>query len=127
MSHLFSAQFWFNQRPDLLSSGSKTVLISFIVFCLVSLIIAIFFKLKKDFYSRFWGKLISFFVSNALIGAVLLFFCQQLIPLLSSRFWFILWGIGIIFWLTFIILYVKEFPAKKKESVKERELKKYIP
>lgn len=127
MSHFFSAQFWFNQRPDLLSSGSKTVLIGFIVFCLVFLIIAIFFRFKKGFYGRFWGKLISFFVSNALIGAVLFFFCQQLIPLLSSRFWFILWTVGMIFWLTLIALYVKKLPAKKEELAKERELKKYIP
>jgi hypothetical protein len=127
MSHFFSAQFWFNQRPDLLSSGSKTALIGFVVFCLISLIIAIFFRLKKGFYSRFWGKLISFFISNALIGAVLFFFCQQLIPLLSSRFWFLLWAAGIIFWIVLIALYAKKFPAKKKELDKERELKKYIP
>lgn len=127
MRNFLSVQFWFNQRPDLLSSGSKTALIIFIILCLVLLIASIILKVRKGFYNRLWGKLISFFISNALIGAVLLFFCQQLIPLLSSRFWFILWGIGMAAWAAFIIAYAKKLPAKKKEVEREKEFKKYLP
>jgi hypothetical protein len=127
MNNFLSAQLWFNQRPDILSSGSKIILISFIAFCFFSSIIAIILKLKKGFYGRFWEKLFYFFISNFFIGAALYFFCQQMIPLLSSRFWYLLWGAGMAVWISFIILYLKGLPAKKKELIKEREYKKYLP
>lgn len=127
MGHFFYPQFWFNQRPDLLSAGSRNALIAFICALFLAAIIGFILKRRKDFYRRLYGKLFNFFLSNALIGAILLFFCQEQIPLLSSRFWYLLWVLGLAVWLGFIIKYAKTLPEKKKQSLREQEFKKYLP
>ena len=64
---------------------------------------------------------------NFFVGLILLFFSHELIPFLSARFWFLLWGLGIAVWLVFIFKALVAIPKKKKQIEKEREYKKYIP
>jgi hypothetical protein len=66
-------------------------------------------------------------LTNLIIGIFFLFFTFELIPLLSARFWFLLWGIGILIWLSFIGRAVTKIPKLREEMAKEEVYKKYIP
>lgn len=82
---------------------------------------------KKNLYSRFWSGLYGFCLTNAIIGAILLFFIYESVPFLSARFWFLLWGIEIIAWLVYIIRALIKIPERKKQLEQEKAYKKYIP
>ncbi|MBU4347054.1 hypothetical protein KJ586_03185 [Patescibacteria group bacterium] len=129
MNNLLSLKFWFNTRP-----GMPGVLYQrgFFVFIGVLIVCAFVFALlrardKKNLYNPVWQNFFSFSLTNAIIGLILLFFTYELIPVLSSRFWFLFWGIEMIIWLVFIGKTLAGIPQKRKQLEQEREYKKYIP
>jgi uncharacterized protein YacL len=127
MSNLFAVHFWFNQRPEPLAQGSERILIGFIILCLVCSVAVQLLKKGRNFYRRLYEKLFVFFIFNALIGAVLFLFSLESIPSLSAHFWYLLWAIGLIVWLSLIGFYLKKLPERKKELLKEKEFNKYLP
>ena len=129
MNNLFSFKFWFNLRPG---SLSPAVLKYFFIFIIILIILCFVFWLlksrdKKSLYNKIWQKLYSFSFTNLIIGLFFLFFVYELIPFLSARFWFIIWGLSMIVWLSFISQILTKIPKHKKEREKEKEFKKYIP
>jgi hypothetical protein len=127
MKNLLSTHFWFNNQPGPLLPSSSKIFIALIIILFVLAATAYFIKSKGGFYRQLYGKLGSFIISNGLIGLVLFFFSAEQIPLLSARFWLLLWVIGALTWFFFIVRYAKSLPKKKKELEKEREFEKYIP
>ncbi|MCX6795922.1 MAG: hypothetical protein NTW06_00290, partial [Candidatus Falkowbacteria bacterium] len=65
--------------------------------------------------------------TNLAIGLLLLFFTYELLPFLSTRILFLIWGIGMLIWLYFIARNLIEIPSLRKERAKEKEYHKYIP
>lgn len=127
MSNLLSAQFWFNQYPDPLIPSTEKLLIGIIIVFAAAAIACYILKNRKDFYQILYGKVLGLFVFNAIVGALICFFDQQMIPFLSARLWFVIWGIEMIVWAALIIVYARKLPAKKQKMKEEKEFKKYIP
>ena len=128
MGNLLSLKFWFNLRPGaLLPIYQKT----FVIFVLALVVFFLFCRLlmarRKGLYTSFWRRLQSFSLANAFIGLILLFFNYELIPFLSARFWFFLWGALMLVWLVFIAKSLLKIPENKKKLEEEREYRKYIP
>jgi hypothetical protein len=78
-------------------------------------------------YRRVGDSVRAFFLTNAVIGLLILFFIYELTPFLSSRFWILLWGLGDLVWLYFIGRRIISIPKQKAMIEKEKEFKKYIP
>ena len=129
MEKLFSPSFWFNVRPGALSQGITEIFTIGVVALIALTLIFTLIKTrtKKSIYHKLAKSFHTFFLTNAIIGAFLLFFNYELIPFLSSRFLLLLWGIGIIVWLVFILKIFIAIPKRKKELAQEKEFKKYIP
>ncbi|MDD4901574.1 MAG: hypothetical protein PHE24_00340 [Patescibacteria group bacterium] len=127
MSNLLIAQFWFNQSPGALIPAMALLLLGIIIFFLLAAIVSFILCQRKGFYRPLWYKTMNFFASNAIIGVVLYFFSQQMIPFLSARIWFAFWAIGMAAWMILIIIYAKKLPAKKKLLNQEKIFKKYLP
>lgn len=128
MSNLLSLKFWLNLRPGPLLPVYHKSFIVFLFFLFILFFISWIIKSKKkNFYTEFWQKINSFSLLNIFIGAILFFFISELIPFLSSRFWFLIWGLGMVIWLVFIFLVLKGIPHKKKKAIEDYEYKKYIP
>ena len=128
MSNLFKPSFWFNIRPDALLPVFEKGLIAFIV--ILAILFGIFKflkKIKKGAYTKIYEALASLFFTNTLIGIFLYFFAYEMVPLLSARFWFLIWGIEMAVWMFFIIRKLIEIPKIKEQIQKEKEFKKYIP
>ena len=116
-------------RPEPLSQQYLEVFtISVVAFFALTIASAILkSRFKKYIYGRLLNSLYSFFLANAIIGLLLLFFTYELIPFLSSHFWLLVWGISMLVWLGFIIKKLLDIPKRKEELSKEKEFKKYIP
>ena len=125
--NLFNPAFWFNQRPGLLIPFWRNSLIASLILFLILAIFAFLFKKKGGLYSKLWERLFNLSSTSLFIGLALLFFNDQMIPVLSARFWYLLWAIGLIIWSYFIIRYATTLPNNKKDLEKKREFEKYLP
>ncbi len=128
MENLLSLKFWFDLRPDSLLPSSERIFVSIIFVLIVGFVVFWFLKKKKKgLYTPFFDKLYNFSAINAFIGLIIWFLNYELIPFLSARFWFLLWGASMVIWLVFIFKDLKKVPARKKELEEEKEFKRYIP
>jgi len=129
MENLLSFNFWFKMRPAALTPFYFNIIIGLVVFLfLAAIILSIIQKRNsKGLYCRFWNSLVVFSWANLIFGLLIAFFNYELVPFLSSRFWLLLWGIGIIVWLFFILKRLKSIPERKKQLAEEAEFKKYLP
>ncbi len=127
MKNLLTLRYWFNPSPGPLVI--QKYFIFFIVLLFAASLLTAFLKkyYRKTLYRRFWQKLHSFFYTNTIIALLLLFFTYELIPFLSSRFWFIIWALSMAIWLFFIDKEIRRIPQLKEQLKKEEEYKKYIP
>ncbi len=125
--NLLSLGFWFNTRPGALIPSMQKGFIAFLGLLVVVFVVFLILQKKKTIYRNLFRKLGSFSISNAILGAIILFFIYESVPFLSARFWILLWVIGMIVWLYFILKRIKEIPKRKEELEKEKEFKKYIP
>lgn len=100
-----------------------------IVFFLVA---GIFFYLVKrskkyNIYNNIWSNLVGFGFANFAIGLVIWFFVYEMIPVLSSRFWFLLWGAEMVVWGFFVYSEYPKIKTKQESAKAKQEYKKYIP
>jgi hypothetical protein len=128
MNNIFTISYWFNMNPG---SLAPKFLIAFVVFLLVMFVaIFVLMVLKKKqsgaFY-KIYDRLQSFAIGNLVIGLLYLFFTSQLVPVLSSRFWFLLWALGMGVWLWFISRDIAKIPEMRKKKAEAEEFQKYIP
>lgn len=128
-SNLLSLKFWFNLRPGrLLPVYEKSLLI----FGGIMLLAALFFfflekRYRKTIYSRFFSSLFSFAWVNLLVISFLLFFNYELVPFLSSRFWFFFWLAEMAVWFFFLLKSLTKIPERKRKLEEEKAFKKYLP
>jgi len=90
-------------------------------------IITYWLKSRGGFYRRLWGKCFNFLIANSLVALLLFFFDQELIPVFSARYWYLIWLVCAIAWLVFIVLHFKKMPAIKRELNADQLYKKYLP
>lgn len=129
MNNLTSISFWFNSHPETITIFGQKVLaiISFVLGVVFIIIFTKSYSERLKLYKPSLEKIIPFCLTNIAISVYIVFVNYELIPVLRSRFWYIIWFIMSFIWLIFI---VKDFfkRAKRRESLaKESEIKKYIP
>lgn len=121
--------FWFNLRPGTFTVFSLKIILSLILLLIILAFVSGLGKKRwiKSLFAGLWHSLYYFFLTNAIIGLILIFFNYEMVPFLSARFWFLLWGISIVIWLFFIYKIIIKIPQKKARLEKEKEFKKYLP
>jgi hypothetical protein len=129
MKTIFTLKFWFNLNPGTLSPIFLKILISATV---LSLFFTILFKVlrktgKDQLIKPVQYKLYNFFFANFMLGLLWIFFSYERVPLLTARFWYVVWLIGNLVWIYFIAVEAAKIPEKRKQLAKELEYKKYIP
>ena len=129
MNNLLSFAFWFNSRPETIGLTGQKVLatIATILGIIFIIIIIKAYSEKLNIYKPSIEKLIPFCIANIIISIYIFFVNYELVPVLRSRIWYIIWLLIAIFW---IISIIKDFyrRAKRREIItKEAEIKKYLP
>ena len=129
MGNFLTWNFCFSVRPGAFIGFSLKIVLGFIFLLIILSIVGGVIKKRwsKSLYACFWSGLYTFFLTNAIIGLVLTFFNYEMVPFLSSRFWFLLWVVGMLVWLYFIYRIAIKIPEKRERLEKEKEFKKYIP
>lgn len=129
MGNFLTLNFWFDLRPGVFVGLSMKIVLSFICLLIILAIVAGIGKKRwaKSLYAGPWNSFYYFFLTNAIVGLILTFFNYELVPFLSARFWFLLWGISLVIWLFFIYKIIIKIPQKKARLEKEKEFKKYLP
>jgi hypothetical protein len=127
MTNLLTWRFWFALRPESLipsiQKGFAILLIAFIVIAFFMLLA----KKRSGIYRGFFKRLYTFFLSNVIIGGILLFLNYEMVPFFSARFWLAIWGITMLVWLALILKKLRVIPIQKKKQEQDKELKKYLP
>ncbi|MEK7203042.1 MAG: hypothetical protein AAB653_01880 [Patescibacteria group bacterium] len=129
MSNLLSWNFWFNLRPGALTLLPQKIFLIFVIALIFFTALFSYIKAVKNkgLYVKLWGKLYFFSLVNSIIGLLMMFFNYEMAPFLTMRFWYLLWFIGSVVWLFYIIKEIMKIPEKKQQLKKEKEFKKYIP
>lgn len=129
MGNFLTLNFWFSLRPGVFIGWSLKIILGFILLLIILALAAGVGKKRwaKSLYAGLWRGLYYFFLTNAVIGLILVFFNYEMVPFLSSRFWYLLWAAGLAVWLFFIGKAVVKIPQKKARLEKEKEFKKYLP
>lgn len=127
MGLLLSPKFWFNWRPSEMGPGTFKIFVGFLLVLVITMVLFAILKKQKSVYGVIWRKLNLFSLSNLLIGAVLMFFSYELLPVLSARIWLLVWAIGMIAWLVFISRNMIKIPKLRARKKEEAEFNKYIP
>jgi len=129
--NILKPSYWFNLAPGQFLPGVANVLYIFfaimIVFSIASKIMQN--KNKKDTLTqKMWSKFYYFFATLGIFGLILVFFRQQMVYFLSAPFWLILWFVGLLVWLFFIIRYIKiTIPRVRADQDLKKEMEKYLP
>jgi len=127
MTNLLTWRYWFTLRPEALTPfAQKSFIFLLILFAVLAIILALA-KRRGGLYRGLFKRLYNFFISNAVIGLIILFFNYEMVPFFSARFWIAIWAIVMLVWLVFIIKKIKTIPLQKKQKEHEQELKKYLP
>ncbi len=127
MRHLLDLNYWFNLRPETLSSVGQALFIILLAIFLVTIIVIFIAKKKMGIYRGFFKRISDFCVGNLIIGGTLLFFNYEIIPFFSARFWLAIWAIVMIVWKYFILKTLKKIKLDRNDKGKEDQFKKYLP
>ena len=129
MGYYLNPNVWLNSRPGDLEPFTYYAFATFLAILLAATIIIGIYKkkYKKRMYFKIFNKVYNFCLGNFVIGLFLFFFEIENLPLLSARLLLLVWFIGMIVWIVFIIISFKKIPEIKQAIEKENEYKKYIP
>lgn len=125
--------YWLNPRPVPLGPslvGGFVFFLAWFLLAALALFVAAHVvrrggdKLKAKVLAKFADALLA----SGLLGYLLLFFVYEQVPILSMRLWAIFWLGLFCWWIALAVGFaVKEYPARKLQIEKLREMGKYMP
>lgn len=133
LAKLSTLHFWFQIRP---LPMSKVFTLLFLVFFLLLIIGKVGLrmyaaKMKKQLTKadkKLYDLVQSLLLTMGLLGIAWTFFAYEGIPILSGRFWLVLWVAGVGVWAYAIFRYYTNEYTGYKEKIAERErLERYLP
>lgn len=78
--------------------------------------------------TRLFGKLGTMGMTMGFLGLFFWVCRQQYIPVFNMRFWWIVWLLGVVVWVVFIVKNVKKLARNKEAAAKKQEVfDKYLP
>lgn len=129
--HLLDASTWFTLRPADITGLSGKIVFGFFVLLFVSGIVSRIVAAHKmsDRYLRQLAESIStLLLTMGFLGLLFYFFSFERIQLFGARFWYVLWLIGLIVWIVFLIhLGFKKIPNLREKEIVREQLRKYFP
>ncbi|MDQ5938612.1 MAG: hypothetical protein QG642_302 [Patescibacteria group bacterium] len=101
-------------------------------FCVLAIVVAILAQrqLAKNpgFKKSFYKKLVSFGWSTSIVGLFFIVFRETRAMYLGARLWLLLWAIGVLAWLIYLLFYhFITLPKIKKQKEENAEFNKWLP
>lgn len=117
--------------PHALSPAFETAF--FLLFSLMTIVGAVVrivarHRVDDRHLLRTFGKIGKMLIVMGLLGMIWFAFTFEETYFLGARFWFLMWGAGLIAWITTIVRYVRHtIPAEKEAHKHREEFNKYLP
>ncbi len=130
LSNIFTIQYWFGQVPFLGKPALWVMVILFGAMLIGGVILNTLSKGPK--YNKPIGKglkkIAKMLGVMGLVAFILLFFRYEFVAILSRRFMFGLWFIGLAVWIVFIVRYfLKVVPKQMADKMEQERIRKYLP
>lgn len=130
LTNFFKLERFFSLQPAIALATVYFLLKIFGALLVLALIIKIISKITKgdSFSKQLWHKYFVFLLTMSLSGLFLVWFRYERAYFLSARFWLLVWLIGFIVWLFYILKYqFKVMPQARAQLQKTQEFNKYLP
>ena len=128
MMELLTLSYWFKLRPEPFGLlGQSILIIAFFVFLAGSIISWRYYQRKIPVYHKVWSAVFSLCLTNVIIAALWFFFDNQMVPILMTKIWYLLWLISLMIWIVMIIKRLKRVPVRQQELAQQKEFNKYLP
>ncbi len=131
MSNIFSLDFWFRLHPISLSpTFSRAFFVLFALFIIFGSIATMVARKRKEdmFLMRIYRKIAAMLTTMGWVGMMILFFSYEELYLLGARFWFLIWGLGVLAWIGSIVYYAKVHVPREREQYQSKvSANKYLP
>lgn len=129
---LVKPSFWFNLQPDALSASSEQILFiffaAFVILGAITRILARHRRKDDKHLVAIYKKVGQLLLTMGIFGLLIFFFAFERLYFIGARFWFLLWGIGLVVWIVQIVRYAKvTVPAKREAQQKGKEQERYMP
>lgn len=131
MSALLNLNFWFNIYPDpLLPKSFRFLELVFLALILLAVAAKIAGVVKKSDYLFAIGakKIAAPFFAMGILGLILLLMDYERAAFFSSRFWYLVWAIGFVVWMIFVLKkLMRDLPERKRKIDERKKLEKWLP
>ena len=133
LKQLFELNYWLTPNPGLISTTTAILFAVFFgLFIALKFVGKAIYVTKKKEISGPERKLIrmleSMLLTMGFFGLLWLVFSFESLPLLSGRFWILIWIASLVAWLYFIARYAFVEMPEVLQKIRDREhLEKYLP
>lgn len=132
LQKLFTPSYLFTRSPEVLSQPFRIAWLSLslgLVACGVGVKLWVWWRHDlTPAWGQWWRRLGTVAVVAGFVALILLFFRYEQAPILSSRYWMVLWGFVLLSVVGRRLWELKEkVPAAVAEYERQRRLAKYLP
>lgn len=133
INRFFDLIYWFSLEPQIMSLRGAILLGSFFAFFILLKVLGkiVFLRYKKDLSAperRLMSKAESMLLTMGFAGVAWVFFAYQGLPILSARFWFLVWIVSFILWAYTLMHYALVALPEEIKKIKEKErFNRYLP
>jgi len=83
---------------------------------------------RERYVAAIFAKVGYLLVTMGILGLIWFFFTYEQIPLLGARFWFLVWLLGVVAWVLWILRFTyKQVPSLRQRDKDRIERRKYFP
>ncbi len=132
-NRFFDVFYWFNFEPNTLSLRTAFFWFSFFAFFIVLKFLGkiVVQHYKKELLApekRLLSKTESMFLTMGFAGIAWTFFAYEGLPIISARFWMIVWLVSFVLWAYIIAHYaLVEVPPLLRDYREKEKREKYLP
>lgn len=128
--NFFKFSYWFSLYPPEMSNRAFYLSLAafLIIFCLGIILKVLSKKLHLEIpYRRFLSRLGSPFIFFGFFALIFLGFKREMVYLLGARFWFLLFGLGTLVWIVYLLVrFLKTYKTDLAKIEKEKQIRKYL-
>ena len=127
---LLDLNFWFGLTPPPLLPVFRTVtIVLFGLLTALAIVLVLLRQFRKldAIISRHLGKWVSWSLFFAVTGWLIFLFNEQRIAFFSSRFWYVIWAVFLIWWGINVLRDARTVSARRAKIAEREAFQKYLP
>ena len=120
----------FHMRPSIDEGTIYFLLIVFGALIIAAIIVKIIQSVKKQeqFLNKLYSKYFYCLLVMGVLGEIAVWFRIERVNILSARYWLLIWFVGLVIWLYYVLKYQFKVVPKAREQLTQRQtFDQYLP